>query len=489
MELTRREALAGGAWGAATLLGAGLLAGGCGETRNPLRAPLPASLRLPKRESARIARALNRVGFGPSPGQIALVARMGLDAWLNAQLRADTEEDDNLRLRVSRLPVYNLPAGELLNYPQAAILAMLQQGAILRMVYSPNQLLERMVDFWTNHFNVYALKGRAAFRKGTDEVEVIRKNALGSFPAMLRASAKSPAMLVYLDNQANTGNGPNENYARELLELHTLGVDGGYTQKDVVEVARCLTGWTTERGFLRPVGKIKFDPDHHDDGEKFVLGHRIPAGGGPTDVDRVLDILVEHPSTARHLARKLCHHFLGEAGPALESRVARAYTESKGDIRQMLRPILHAPELVEGPPILKRPIDFLVSALRALDADTNAGREIQAYLDRMGQPLYQWPMPDGYPDQTAAWTGSLLARWNFAHALAYGAIPRTSVRLSQLASEFDAPRETALMALTLGMTPEDDQTLASRLSKLAYGSDGLKLGAALCLASPAFQWR
>lgn len=489
MDMTRREALSGGAVGIAALLGTGLFAGGCDKTRNPMRAPLPASLKLPNRESGRIARVVNRVGFGPSPGQIGLVARMGLDAWLEAQLRADAHEDANLRIRVSRLPVYHLPAGELANYPEAAVLAMLQQGAILRMVYSPNQLFERMVDFWTNHFNVYARKGRAAFRKGADEVEVIRRHALGSFPAMLRASAKSPAMLVYLDNQANTAAGPNENYARELLELHTLGIDGGYTQKDVVEVARCLTGWTTERGFLRPTGTVKFEPGLHDDGEKIVLGHRIPPGGGATDIDRVLDILVEHPSTGRHLARKLCHHFLGEAGDAIRPQVARAYQASRGDIREMLRPILGAPALTAGPPILKRPIDFLVSALRALDADTNGGREIQRHLDRMGQPLYQWPMPDGYPDHTGAWTGSLLARWNFAYSLAKGTIPRTSVRLEPLVGELGAPRVAALMALILGLGPEDDRVLASQISNLGDGPDALAVGAAVCLASPAFQWR
>jgi uncharacterized protein (DUF1800 family) len=219
---------------------------------------------------------------------------------------------------------------------------------------------------------------------------------------MLRASAQSPAMLFYLDNQFNRRGNPNENYARELMELHTLGVHGGYTQRDVQEVARCFTGRGVEtRAYRYGRGRFRFDPDLHDSGPKRVLGHAIDAGG-IEDGLQVLDLLATHPSTARFLATKLARYFLGEATTDAVERGSKAYLSSGGDIRSTLRALLTEQAVLEGPPIVRRPYDFAVAALRALHADTDGGKGLQRHLDSMGQPLFQWPMPDGYPDNRAA---------------------------------------------------------------------------------------
>ncbi|MDR3690970.1 MAG: DUF1800 domain-containing protein, partial [Fimbriimonas sp.] len=299
---------------------------------------------LPAGKTSEAKRLLDRVGFGPRPGDIAQVKRMGREAFVDAALRADAGEEMRLQFLLNRLDVFQMDPYEAQDLPENEVLRQLQISAILRATYGSNQLLERMVDFWTNHFNIYGRKGLAAYRKAADETNVIRKNALGSFPDMLSASAHSSAMLIYLDNQSNVDGRPNENYAREIMELHTLGVKGGYTQRDVQEVARCFTGWTIERRFLRHRWAFRFDEDRHDNGVKRVLGHTIPAGGGEHDADIVLGILAHHPATAKHLAEKLCAYFLGSAGDAWVQPTAKAYLESRGDIRAMLRPILKSSE-------------------------------------------------------------------------------------------------------------------------------------------------
>lgn len=389
---------------------------------------------------------------------------MGRDAYLREQLHPTDEDEPALRILLSRLDVMRVGSAELRDLPEGHVMRQLRQAAILRAVYSRWQVRERVVDFWTNHFNIFAHKGDGAYRKNIDDLAVVRANALGKFPDMVRASARSAAMLGYLDNQVNRKGVANENYARELLELHTLGVYGGYTQKDVSEVARCFTGWTIENRFLRPRDRFRFDPDTHDDGEKFVLGQRIPAKGGIEDGDRVIDIVTRHPSCAKFISTKLTRFFLGDAGNSVQPSVEQVYRDTQGDIAAMLMPILTSDLMLDGPPVLKRPYDYLVSSLRALDANTDGGEAIQSHLDAMGQPLYGWPMPDGYPDRTTAWTGTLLARWNFAHQLVNNEIGGTSI----------APE---------GLAPYGPLIRGA-------GADGTSLtDAAALLASPDFQWR
>jgi uncharacterized protein (DUF1800 family) len=283
--------------------------------------------------------------FGWSSQEEHTFQELGKEQYLESQLRATFPEPLELTLQVQSLDAIRLQAVELMEIPRARVVEQLQSAAILRATYSPNQLKERMVDFWSNHFNIYSGKADGAFFKGNEEEQIVRKFALGKFPEMLKSMTKSPSMLVYLDNQLNFKGHPNENFARELLELHSLGIDGGYTQKDIQEVARCLTGWAMETRFLRPKGSFRFDEERHDLGAKVVLGLKIPSGGGLSDCEAVLDLLANHPSTAKHLARKLVTHFTGGRHEELEKKVATQYANTGGDISAMMRVIVQAPEL------------------------------------------------------------------------------------------------------------------------------------------------
>jgi uncharacterized protein (DUF1800 family) len=358
-----------------------------------------------------------------------------------------------------------------LQQPQR-IVAELQASRILRAVYSERQLKEVMVDFWTNHFNVFAGKGADRWLLPAYDRDTIRPHAMTKFSTLLQATAQSPAMLFYLDNfQSVSPNanpralrrlgdqqsqrqrrGINENYARELMELHTLGVDGGYTQKDVQEVARCFTGWTIfqprggglavnamlgEAG-RRNAGTFFFNARMHDDGEKTVLGHKIPAGGGIKDGLMVLDILAHHQSTAKFIATKLVRHFVADNPPkALVDRVAAVFTKSDGDIRETLKAIFfsnefNSPEAYRAK--IKRPFELVVSAIRALGAETNGGPGTHQWIARMGEPLYGFQTPNGYSDAAESWvnTGGLLERMNFGLALASNQVQGTKVNLSSL---------------------------------------------------------
>ncbi|MCM3900090.1 MAG: DUF1800 domain-containing protein [Pyrinomonadaceae bacterium] len=397
--------------------------------------------------------------------------------------------------------------------PPQRITAELQASRILRAVYSERQLQEVLVDFWTNHFNVFAGKGADRWLLTSYDRDTIRPNTLGKFHDLLLATAQSPAMLFYLDNFQSvspnaraTRNGPNprraqgdsifgrlmgrragrmdrfpevrpvqqganmpqapaqpprqrrginENYARELMELHTLGVDGGYTQKDVQEVARCFTGWTifAPRGGGAAVaalmgaearenaGKFYFNARMHDEGEKIVLGQKIPAGGGMKDGLLVLDILARHPSTANFIATKLTRYFVQDnPSSALVDRVAAQFTKSGGDIRETLKAIFasaefNSPEAYRAK--IKRPFELASSAMRTLGAETNGGPQLHQWIARMGEPLYLYQTPNGYSDTAESWvnTGGLLERLNFGLSLASNRIPGTRVDLKRLAGD------------------------------------------------------
>src|SRR5437764_397257 len=380
--------------------------------------------------------------------------------------------------------------------PAQFLTGELQMSRILRAVYSERQLQEVMVDFWTNHFNVYAAKGADRWLLTSYDRDTIRPHTLGKFYDLLLADAQSPAMLFYLDNfqsvspnaqppqqrpgaargplarlsmsnnpqdqrpqQQQQRRGINENYARELMELHTLGVDGGYTQKDVQEVARCFTGWTiiAPRGagaaaqavlngpageMLRTrAGTFIFRPGVHDNGEKTVLGHKIPAGGGVKDGLMVLDILAHHPSTAKFIATKLVRNFVSdEPPPALVDRVAQTFLKTDGDIRETLKTIFFSPAFNSSEAYrakIKRPFELAISAVRTLGADTNGGPGFHQWIARMGQPLYGFQTPNGYSDVAEDWvnTGALLERMNFALALVSNRIPGTRVNLAQFVGD------------------------------------------------------
>src|SRR5688572_19904016 len=399
------------------------------------------------------------------------------------------------------------------------IIGELQASRILRAVYSERQLHEVMVDFWTNHFNVFAGKGADRWLLPAYDRDTIRPNAMGKFSTLLQATAQSPAMLFYLDNfqsvspnamqrprapQQQRRRGINENYARELMELHTLGVDGGYTQKDVQEVARSFTGWTIfqPRGGAaavnammgeagrRNAGTFFFNARTHDDGEKTVLGHKIPAGGGIKDGLTVLEILARHPSTAKFIATKLVRYFVADnAPPALVERVAATYTKTDGDIREMLKTIFFSDEFNSKEAYrakIKRPFELVISAIRTLGADTNGGPGTHQWLARMGEPLYGFQTPNGYSDAAESWvnTGGLLERMNFGLALASNRIQGTSVNLSKLSTDQSKVMDDYLKILLAGeISAATKEAMLKQLDK----SDPVTKVVGLILGTPEFQ--
>lgn len=517
---------------------------------------------------------LNRVAFGPRPGDAERVQQMGLRAYIDEQLRPPAL-DDGVRRRLAAFTTLSLDSrtiAERFEIPalQALVARQRQQGdarpgpaetsppranrreipgrrpdqqgmppaqvppeqpranlpvlelaqqKIIRATYSDAQLEEVLTDFWFNHFNVDARKGPTRFMLTEYEREAIRPHVLGTFRDLLEATAKSPAMLFYLDNWMSADpNGPhpdqmrpglrrrlegrraaasrpeaaprqqrlreqvakrtaglNENYGRELLELHTLGVDGGYTQRDVTEVARAFTGWTIDRP--RAGGGFRFVPALHDDGEKIVLGHRIKAGGGARDGEEVLDILAAHPATARFISLKLARRFVSDDPPAsLVSRMADTFRKSGGDIREVMRVMLTSKEFLAPDTRqakMKTPFEFVISSLRATGAEVDDARAVVRTMQQLGMPLYQCQPPTGYKDSADAWvnTGALVARMNTALALASGQV--RGVRIPDVAA--------AAARLPVPVSAETRSTIARAQTPAQT--------VALTLGAPEFQHR
>ncbi len=326
----------------------------------------------------------------------------------------------------------------LANRPEQVVISDLNQGKLFRAIYSDRQLEEVLTDFWYNHFNVDMGKGAAQFFVPSYERDAIRPHVLGKFRELLEATATSPAMLFYLDNwqsqappvpNPNAKNaknakqapknarGLNENYARELMELHTLGVDGGYTQQDIVEVARCFTGWTINQP--NQGGSFTFNEKTHDKGERTVLGVTIPAGGGQEDGEKVLDILARHPSTAKFISRELAQRFVADnPPPSLVDRMAQTFQSSDGDIREVLRTMFNSPEFFSQGAYhakVKTPFEMIVSAVRATGAKVDYAMPLANQLNTWGEPLYRKLEPTGYSNLSSEWVNSsaLLDRMNF----------------------------------------------------------------------------
>ena len=536
-----------------------------------------------------IVHVLNRLGYGPRPGDVERVRKTGVNAYVESQLFPDRIDDGGVDTRLERLGLdalvmttpdiietYHLPAQQARrkrrrerttsadqppparsrvdpNQTQARagrrdraidsvaqairrermLVEQLVEQKLVRAVHSERQLQEVLVDFWFNHFNVFAGKNQL-IRPYLIEYErdVIRSRVFGRFRDLLGAVAHSPAMLLYLDNwlssdpdarnvasirrdrtqmlpprigsrfgrfdrragarrnprptvQPGRRSGLNENYARELLELHTLGVDGGYTQRDVVEVARALTGWT-----LAPVqagGGFRFEPRLHDDGRKLVLGHTLAADGGKRDGDRVLDLLASHPSTARFVSEKLARRFVADTPPqTLVDRAAATFHETDGDLRAVVRTIIGsgafvAPEAYRVK--VKTPLEYAASAARAVGADVRRGGGLARALTELGMPLYACQPPTGYADEAAAWvnTGALLTRMNLAVALASGELPGVRV---------DPRRRVGAVALDAYLRDtllQDDVSESTRSPLRRAATPEQRL--ALTLGAPEFQRR
>lgn len=448
-----------------------------------------------------ILRLLNRAGYGPTPGEVTRVQQMGFAAYLEEQLAPEAIEDTAVDILIRNFSSYQMDPTQLVEIEQRDALFDLIGSTFIRAVYSKKQLYEAMVEFWSDHFNIYVQKvDLMPMLKILDDRDTIRPHALGKFRDLLWASAKSPAMLVYLDNIKNEKSAPNENYARELMELHTLGVDGGYAQNDVQELARALTGWTVgKRG--RNVGKVIFQPDHHDDGQKTILGHTLPAGQGEADLDQVLEILLTHPATAYFIATKLVRRFVADdPPPALVEQVAQTFVQTDGDIKSMLQTLFLSPEFANAPPKLKRPFSFMVSTLRVLQADIRLGRgrELGRWMQQLGQPLFHWPPPNGYPDISAAWTANLLPRWNFTLAILHNSMDTSSVPLEKLYQAHDVQSSAEALRILSGLingrmpTPTEQQLFDDYLDQAPFDDPQtqtrLRDAVALMLAGPAFQW-
>jgi uncharacterized protein (DUF1800 family) len=508
-------------------------------------APVPAG------EDARIVHVLNRLGYGPRPGDVEVVRRLGVSAWIDRQLRPEPIADAELTTRLAHLPTLHLSVAELYDgyeIPREARRAIqerrtalegasetermqarreliakygagmkgaprqvvdeLQQAKLLRAVYSERQLDEVLADFWLNHFNVFAAKGPEEFLVGAYERDVIRPHAWGRFEDLLVATARSPAMLFYLDNwlsadpdasmrfgsgrlrgrrppmsqqppPAMRRRGLNENYAREVMELHTVGVDGGYTQKDVTEVARALTGWTMT-GLREGDPRFRFEPRLHVRGDKVVLGRTI-RGGGIEEGEQVLHLLATHPSTARFISYKLARRFVADEPPeALVARAAETFRRTDGSIRAVVETIVKSPEFL-GPEYraakVKTPLEFVASAVRASGAEVTSARALARRIAEMGMPLYLQPPPTGYKDTADAWvsTSGLLARLNLALDLAGGRLPGVRV---------DAARLPSAASLVPGGLSE-----ATRRTVAAEGGAEPARVAGLVLGSPEFQRR
>ncbi len=496
MAFSRRDFLKLGGATAVTLSGAACSTAG----RQLVVHDLPASLdtAVPT-NSDPIWRLLNRAGYGPRPGDYQRAADIGFEAYLETQLNPDEIEDTAVDLMSRRLTLYQMDIGQLLAQEETDAARELFSVAVARPLYSQKQLYEAMVEFWSDHFNIYLRKNKIMpFLKIIDDRDVIRPYALGKFRDLLGASAHSAAMLVYLDNVRSQKDAPNDNYARELMELHTLGVNGGYDQQDVQELARILTGWTVRRRGLRE-GQVFLDEAAHDFGQKQLLGQTFPAGRGQEEIEAALDLLAGHPSTAVFIATKLVRRFVADEPPAsLVEAVTQTFRETDGDIKAMLRTLFLSTEFANAPPKLKRPFTFMISALRALNTNFRLNRENGRWLDKLGQPPFRWAAPDGYPDTAPAWASNLLPRWNFALALAHGQLPGANLEWERLAATGGVTNPANALDLLASLTwgrPLSDETKTLLINYIGSSELNrpqtrrhLQDAAALLLASPAFQW-
>ena len=590
-------------------------------------------------DEQKIVHVLNRLGFGPRPGDVERVKRIGLDRYVRQQLDAKSVDDSAAEKAIAHLDTLKMdsghfvgqfyddikffiqmqmaagntedmkmrfglelskqagaaggapaaggdpPAGaenekptadkptrgyltaagmpnlsELANRDSIRFINELQHAKLMRAVLSERQLDEVMADFWSNHFNIDVRKNACRALLAAHDRDVIRPHALGKFRDLLGAVAHSPAMLAYLDNNENSvarqrskveqrliewfvghklgmrgalqipdREGPNENYGRELLELHTLGVDGGYTQQDVQEVARCFSGWTyTPLG-----GKFDFNKHRHDQGPKVVLGQAIPANGGVKDGERVLDLLARHPSTARFISRKLCQRFVADDPPAaLVDRAAQVFADTDGDVRKVVEAIVTSDEFFAPAAArakIKSPFEYAASAVRAtggtfasrgwgmfgklsfvaeggalLGNDPKLSKAKRKTLTRhvhdMGQPLFAHAAPTGYPERSAKWVspGALIDRLNFAVALTQADVSDVKVdvrtALGKGVSVNDPEAVVDRVAATILHQPLNPATKRTLLKTLNPEGDAKKAidvnrAAALILGSPEFQRR
>lgn len=447
---------------------------------------------------ASLYRLVQRATFGITRSELSLATMMGTDGYLKYQLHPESI-DDSACDAIINTPTYNtlvFTPDQFVGQNATNVANQLIKATIVRAIFSRRQLFERMVEFWSDHFSIWLSQDGVTLLKTVDDRDVIRANALGSFGTMLRASAHSPAMMEYLNNNTNRVGAPNENYARELMELHTLGVNGGYTQTDVQQVAKCFTGWSyygSTSGTLSYT--FRYIAGNHDTSQKTVLGHVVPARSaaqGQQDGDDVLNILINHPSTAQFIGGKLLKRFWGENPPqAYIDQVAAAYTATGGDIKSMLKVVFGLVLGTTAQAKYKRPFHVLVSALRAVNANVVSPTSLQTPLVTAGHSPFNWITPDGYPDTLTYWVGGLLARWNFGASLMNSEYSQVTVDDVTLLAGATTPQQIAdriNQILFCGrIAAADLQQVLSYLG--AVPTAALKREAiGLAVASPSFQW-
>ena len=495
----------------------------------------------PLSDSERIAHVLSRLTFGARPGDDEQVRAMGVSKWIDRQLHPYTINDNALEEVLASMSAWNQPTtavAKIEDVPRILAATPLSQlmkdsvarakitqlrvqvlqagsvtdnffaGRVARAQASERQVQEVVTDFWENHFSVYSGKMPSPTALIDFDREALRPNALGNFRDLLGAVAHSPAMLFYLDNHLSTRRGLNENYARELMELHTLGVDGGYTQKDVQEVARALTGWTIDRS-RQPVTFI-FRRDQHDTNEKVVLGHVLPSGRGIEDGEDVLDILAHHPSTARYIAFKLARRLVADdPPPLLVNRAAETFTRTNGNIAEVVRTIVTSREFFSRAAFrakVKTPYQLVISARRALNAPPDTTPQTVRLIARLGQASFGWQTPDGWPERGIAWMtpATMFSRIKFGGDIAEGRVPTIAPKQwrdwsTLSAGPLDAQvngvvndilvhcADSVTRATMLGIRPSGGGGEGTQA--VADGEKRLRELLAIALASPEFQHR
>lgn len=481
-------------------MGVGLGMGALGGLLAPGRLPAPT---LAETASADALHLLNRLTWGIRPQDRANIAQLGNEGFIDWQLAPEKIADPLIDTFLKTQPILSMTVAQLANsanQPEGEykiVLAVIW-GRVYRAIFSERQLYERMVEFWSDHFNIPIPDFGPL--KALDDREVIRKHALGHFRDLLFASAQSAAMIVYLNGDDNHKEHPNENYAREVMELHTLGVDGGYSEADVKAAARALTGWTARR----QANPFHFDADAHDTDPKTILGVTFPAGRGIEDGLQFLDMLATHPATAHFITTKLCKRFVSETpDPGLIESATRVFTQTEGDIRAVLRHIFTSTAFMAAKgQKFRRPLDFAVAALRVTGATVNNPQPLLEGLQALGQIPFNWAQPNGYPDTAKAWmnTNGMLARWKASQALCMVPMPAEiglTLALDKLipsAPDAETLVTRAIQAITPAGFPDAERanllTLANAAGGFAQETFAERRAAvvAALLASPTFQW-